>query len=222
MQHLNFYYETDYPGDARDARKEWRVQRILLTYFVEDNKVIRQNTAMFMLRRERMQIETPRLILRELGPRDVEAIFAYASDPEVTHYTTWEPHQALSDTVSYLQQVEKNKQETDLGPLGMCLKSNPAVVIGSIALIDRQAGAGELQYVLARPYWRQGLVFEAAQTVIGYAQEKDLFQKLVARCVKDNKASSAILHKLGMACISSSHRFAKGQEQEIEQYELTF
>jgi ribosomal-protein-alanine N-acetyltransferase len=169
-----------------------------------------------------MQIETPRLILRELGPRDVEAIFAYASDPEVTHYTTWETHQALSDTVSYLLQVEQNKQETDLGPLGMCLKSNPAVVIGSIALIDRQAGIGELQYVLARPYWRQGLVFEAAQTVIGYAQEKDLFQKLVARCVKDNKASSAILHKLGMTWISSSHRFAKGQEQEIEQYELMF
>lgn len=169
-----------------------------------------------------MQIETPRLILRELCPDDAEAVFAYASDPEVTHYTTWETHQTLKDAVDFLQQVERNKQETDLGPLGMCLKSNPAIVIGTIALIDRHAGRGELQYALARQHWRQGLVFEAAETLVSWAQEKGLFQTIIARCVKENKASSAILHKLGMNYTSLSQRITGEQKQDIEHYELKF
>ena len=32
------------------------------------------------------QLETERLILRELKPTDAEAIFHYLSNPEVTHY----------------------------------------------------------------------------------------------------------------------------------------
>ncbi len=34
-------------------------------------------------------IETDRLILRKMTPGDADAIFAYASDPEVTRYVVW-------------------------------------------------------------------------------------------------------------------------------------
>ena len=39
-----------------------------------------------------MQIETERLLLREVVEEDFEAIHAYASDPEVVEYVAWGPN----------------------------------------------------------------------------------------------------------------------------------
>ena len=35
-------------------------------------------------------LETERLLLRKMRLDDAEAVFAYASDPEVTRYVLWE------------------------------------------------------------------------------------------------------------------------------------
>ena len=37
-------------------------------------------------------LETERLLLRKMRPEDSEAMFAYASDPEVTRYVLWDTH----------------------------------------------------------------------------------------------------------------------------------
>ncbi|MFN3627791.1 MAG: GNAT family N-acetyltransferase, partial [Parvibaculum sp.] len=39
-----------------------------------------------------LPIETPRLIIREFAPRDLEALHAYSSLPEVTQYLVWGPN----------------------------------------------------------------------------------------------------------------------------------
>ena len=44
------------------------------------------------------QLETERLILRELKPTDAETIFHYLSDPEVTKYLDTQPHQTVEQT----------------------------------------------------------------------------------------------------------------------------
>src|SRR5690606_8095554 len=42
-------------------------------------------------------LETDRLILRALELPDAPAIFEYASNPRVSQYTLWEPHQTVKD-----------------------------------------------------------------------------------------------------------------------------
>jgi len=49
------------------------------------------------------QIRTERLWLTPFMLDDAEAVFGYASIPEVSRYTTWTPHTSISDAVDFLQ-----------------------------------------------------------------------------------------------------------------------
>lgn len=58
------------------------------------------------------RLETERLILRKITIEDIEDMFEYGSNEEVTKYVTWEPHQTLADTNAFIEfalnQYEKN------------------------------------------------------------------------------------------------------------------
>lgn len=45
---------------------------------------------------------TERLILRKLQEDDLQSVFAWASDPEVARYLTWNPHPSMEVTQSVL------------------------------------------------------------------------------------------------------------------------
>ena len=42
-------------------------------------------------------IRTARLILRKVTLDDARDIFAYASNPQMTRFTTWDVHQSIED-----------------------------------------------------------------------------------------------------------------------------
>lgn len=49
-------------------------------------------------------LETPRLILRKACREDAEPMFRnWASDPEVTKYLTWQPHEKIEVTQTLLE-----------------------------------------------------------------------------------------------------------------------
>jgi len=50
-----------------------------------------------------VQLETPRLLLKDLTVDDAEALFAYRSLPEVTEFQGWTPTQ-ISDAVQFIEQ----------------------------------------------------------------------------------------------------------------------
>ena len=43
------------------------------------------------------ELETDRLLLRKMRLEDAEAMFAYASDPEVTRYVLWDTHGSIEE-----------------------------------------------------------------------------------------------------------------------------
>ena len=50
-----------------------------------------------------MELTTERLELRFPTVKDAEAVFAaYATDPEVTRYMTWRPHESIEVTREFL------------------------------------------------------------------------------------------------------------------------
>ena len=48
-------------------------------------------------------LATERLILRALSVDDVEAVFAYASNPAVTRFTLWDAHRSREDTLEFVR-----------------------------------------------------------------------------------------------------------------------
>jgi RimJ/RimL family protein N-acetyltransferase len=47
-------------------------------------------------------IQTARLILRPFVRGDAVDVFAYASNPNVSRYTTWQTHRTLADSEAFI------------------------------------------------------------------------------------------------------------------------
>ena len=59
---------------------------------------------------------------------DAEAMFAYASDPEVTRYVLWETHGSIEDSENFLRFANEGYERGDFGGWGLVLKASGAFV----------------------------------------------------------------------------------------------
>ncbi len=126
-------------------------------------------------------IETYRLILRCPTLADAGAIFAsYAQDEQVTRYLSWVRHSSIRDTVGYLKRCADVWANATAFPW-VITKKEDKQLIGMIELLICEYRA-ELAYVLAKPYWKNGYMSEAAQAVIEWAQSQPSIYRIWAVC----------------------------------------
>lgn len=152
-------------------------------------------------------LETARLLLRAARPADDADLFDYARDPEVARFTTWEPHASLTDAQQFLARVLDDYR---IGKIGYWAieHQNDGKLIGAVGLTGNITPAetppqfiharAELAYVLARPYWNQGLMTEAAREVLQFGFTQWNLNRIEARCLVENLASARVMEKLGM------------------------
>ena len=143
---------------------------------------------------------TERLCLRGWEPTDARAIFAYASDPEVTAFVAWETHRSLDETRGFLDgwAVEKyRQQELDYG---ICWKDATATLIGGIGVYwaSKAHKTMELGYVLRRDAWGSGVVPEAGRRLIRHAFEHTDVERIYAPILAPNSRSRRAAEKMGM------------------------
>ena len=145
-------------------------------------------------------LETKRLILRQLTPDDLDALFALYCDPEVRKYFP-------EGTLTY----EETKEELDwiidvyYGQYGFglwaTLYKETGAFIGRCGLIpwtiDQQPEV-EVAYLLDKAFWGQGLATEAAQAIIHYGFEQLQLTRLICLTDPDNKPSRKVAEKIGM------------------------
>jgi [ribosomal protein S5]-alanine N-acetyltransferase len=145
-------------------------------------------------------IETPRLLLREFRRADEAAVHTYASDPEVTRYTSWGPND--SDQTRAVLEVWLAAQENwprFAIPLAIELKAEQRLIGSSgFASIDPDTGTGIFGYVLQRDRWGRGYATEASQALLSFGFDTLGLHRIVATCDVENKASSRVLEKLHM------------------------
>jgi len=75
-------------------------------------------------------------------------------------------------------------------------------MIGMIC-IQQQEFSAELSYWLCAEQWRQGLMTEAVNCVLTEWQQANPLLALYAKCHRNNIASVALLHKMGMREINA-------------------
>jgi ribosomal-protein-alanine N-acetyltransferase len=73
-------------------------------------------------------LETERLRLRRLWLDDAADVFEYASDPEVSRYTTWETHKTLEDSRAFLTGVIEQYNTFQVAPWGIEHKGDKKLV----------------------------------------------------------------------------------------------
>jgi RimJ/RimL family protein N-acetyltransferase len=141
---------------------------------------------------------TERLLLRRPRMSDAEAIYEYASDPEVTRYMAWRTATDLQQTVEVLA---TRASAWEAGEEFCWVLTIPPQdhAIGTIACRLRETAA-DFGYVLNRRYWGQGYATEAAQTIVDWAWSLPGIKRVWATCDMDNLASARVLEKVGLTC----------------------
>ncbi|WP_353250283.1 GNAT family N-acetyltransferase [Salinisphaera sp. T31B1] len=144
------------------------------------------------------RMQTARLLLRPFEADDTEAVFAYASDPVVTRLMDWPRHETRLDSQTFIEDVMAGWSDGDDYCWGVVLRDTDAL-IGAIGCQFDEQGM-HMGYVLARPWWGQGLATEAARTVFEAGRSIDDIYRFDATCDTENLASARVLEKIGMRC----------------------
>jgi len=151
---------------------------------------------------------TARLVLRRPRLDDAEAIFVnYAQDQEVTRYLTWPAHTELAQTQRFVAS-RLAAWESGEAYEWVITVPPPDEALGMIAL-RVQGHKADLGYVLARPYWGQGLVTEAAQAVADWAFAQPEIHRVWAVCDVNNPASARVMAKIGMSYEGTLRRWTQ-------------
>lgn len=118
-------------------------------------------------------LETDRLILRKMTLDDAEAVFAYASDPEVTRYVLWETHRSVEDSRAFLELAISKYESGGKPDWGIVYKGDHRFV-GTCRIVSWEPAhaRAELGYALSRGYWGRGLMAEAVRTMIYFGFER--------------------------------------------------
>ena len=169
-------------------------------------------------------LETERLVLRGREPEDAEAIFRYASDPEVTLHMAWDQARVIADTWDFLDGLTAHNYEQEELDYGLALRSAPETLIGCVSVYwhPRAHRVMELGYVLAKEYWGHGYVPEAAQVLIRHAFQHTNVQRIYAPIFAENVKSRRAAEKIGLTLegiLRSSVEF-RGQRRDEAIYAI--
>lgn len=150
--------------------------------------------------RDLPELETERLLLRKMRLADAPAVFAYASDPDISRYVSWETHRTVRDSEDFLRHVTGGYERGDLLAWGLVLKEDGAFVgtCGLDAGYEPEHARAEMGYALSREHWGRGLMPEAVRTVLAFGFGSLGLNRVQARCAAENLASARVMEKVGM------------------------
>ncbi len=154
---------------------------------------------------------------------DAEAIFAYASNPEVARYTLWDTHRSLEDSTAFLERVLGEYGSGGEPVWGIVYKGDGRFVgtCGMLGISADHARAG-LGYAIHREYWGRGLVPEAVRAMLRFGFERMSLNRIEARCIAENTASARVMEKAGMTCEGTlrQREFIKGAHRHIKLFAI--
>jgi RimJ/RimL family protein N-acetyltransferase len=146
-----------------------------------------------------MQLETKRLLIRDFTPADVDAVYAYSSDPEVVRFMAFPPS-TLEGTREHIARCIElaHAQPRRWYDMGIVLKST-GQIIGGVALdvFDREHDEAACSYLLNRAAWGHGYATEALTEMVRFGFAVLGLQRIADSCDVENIASARVMEKCG-------------------------
>ncbi|BFH64331.1 GNAT family N-acetyltransferase [Paenibacillus azoreducens] len=144
------------------------------------------------------QLETERLILREITKEDAESVFACFSNRDAMCYygqEAFEHREQAEQLIVFFADSYQNKRGMRWG----IERKGTSGLIGTIGFNawSPKHQRAEIGYEIHPDHWRSGYASEAAGCVIAYGFEELNLGRIGAVVFKENAASSQMLLKLG-------------------------
>lgn len=149
-----------------------------------------------------MQLETERLILREVLPEDGPALRAFSLEPTSQKFDMPDPlSQWEFEQIAVWMVDEQKVIPRTYYYLAATLKAQPEVMIGSvhITIQSHARREGEIGYLLSAAYHNHGYATEASRVLLRFGFETLKLSRIsAADIITDNVASVRVSEKLGM------------------------
>jgi len=164
---------------------------------------------------KQVKLSTRRLVLRMPETRDIESLIANINNINVARYLSKVPHPYTKKDarwfISNCAKKARKKPRTDYN-FGIELKQEGRV-IGGIGIhdINTENGSCEIGYWLGEKYWRQGITYEAAQRVIGFAFRDLKMRRVEVKAFVENDASNGLIKKLGFSYEGTQRKAVKAK-----------
>ena len=171
-------------------------------------------------------METARILLRPWRDDDAEALYKYASSPDVGPRAGWPPHKSVDESLDVIRTVFSNDttwaielKETG-EPIG-------AIGYGPSCDCNLPARDGEpiVGYWVAKPYWNQGICTEALQLMIDHIRTTTDIRSLLSGHFVDNPASGRVMEKCGFIptgeeCYDETQYMGEGRPIRVLRLEM--
>jgi ribosomal-protein-alanine N-acetyltransferase len=146
------------------------------------------------------------LTLRYAEPADADALFALASDPEVTRWFSWGPYTSVDEPRAYIERLAGERERGErldfvIATGGTRLAAEPPCTavagvtgLSELSRRDRRAMVGTW---LGREHWGSGANAESKALILHLAFEVCGLERVGAYSNPDNARSTRALEKLG-------------------------
>ena len=154
-----------------------------------------------MVARPTFPLTTERLRLRPFEERDVDAVYAMESRPDVMRYLYWEPRTFDEARAALDRRVKKTSLDGDAGALRLAVVNRASgELIGdySLALRSRPDRQGEIGFMFHPDHHGHGYAAEAGQAVLELGFETYDLHRIFGSCDARNTASARLMERLGM------------------------
>lgn len=146
----------------------------------------------------RINLESERLLLRNLEPKDKDFIIKLWTNPNVAKYMGGPREKQKMDESVNESLADPFEYEYDLWTLIDKTTNEP---VGHCGLLEKEVESKneiEVIYVIDEPYWGKGFATEIAEALIQYAFNQKGLTRVIALIKPENKGSEKVALKCGM------------------------
>ena len=142
------------------------------------------------------QLETDRLILRELADSDTSALFLNYSDEEIAKNFLDASLTDIEQAAQFIDAFRAEFRQGDAITWAVSLKGTNEF-IGTCSYMIEANSCAEIGYDLSKAHWGKGLMSEALRAIIEYGFDELGLQKIEADTLSENTRSLNLLERLG-------------------------
>lgn len=172
--------------------------------------IIRKENNSILLIMEKIILETPRLILREMNAGDMDALSSILQDERVMYAYNGPFNDEETD--EWMQKQLKRYKDYGFG-LWAVIRKDTGEMIGQCGITMQEYGGRlvpEIGYLFAYKYWHKGYATEAAVACREYGFQTLGFDSLYSIIRDTNIASRNVALRNGMSLVGTIIKYYRG------------
>ena len=144
----------------------------------------------------RLNLETERLLLRNLTPEDYREVFRWCGDPDVARYMIYPVYTRAEDVKAWIETLDPD--DPDEYDAGIVLRSTGELIGGGGIYYQPETDLWNIGYNLRKDQWGNGYAMEAIRGLLEYAGSMRDVRGITGSFANENARSRCVMEKLGM------------------------